>query len=579
MSSENKNVSALVISADQNVVETIISNQVDGQKIIARESTAEVLSNTDILSSNGIIIYDVDNAAGDTNKAIDEAIKLKQADPTQVLTLVGQKDMLAEILKSSVQPLVYRAFNKPINANQVMLAFKSAYKLHQELQEKRDAGEDIISIGSPENKTTIDSLAADRKTSPAIYIGIAAVLLAVVGVFVFSGDNSNERNSNVVERPSIIAEDILVEDTSETVTRTNELNQSGANALFDGRYVLPKGDNALEYFDQVLEIDPYDTTAYEGRKQVAEALRTRYQEAINIGKFDEALNVVNLLRQIEPLNANNDLLIRDLNKAVKNHVEKVRTDGTPEEIAATTLVLEKLGDQVAGGKSAAAALKAEQALIVRIDQAITDGNIVPPQKNNAYQLISDALKNKKISKTNSDPRVKALSANLLALANQSLEEDNIEATTKLSALVKRLNVDRPGINELTSKLEERNAALAAEKEQAEQAEEEVPEPEELALIEEPAKIIPAKIISRAAATYPSRARTKNIEGWVRVRFDIDIKGEPINIEIIEAEPSSVFDKAAIRSVKKWRFSPARNESTGLPVESKNVSSKVNFKLT
>jgi len=208
---------------------------------------------------------------------------------------------------------------------------------------------------------------------------------------------------------------------------------------------------------------------------------------------------------------------------------------------------------------------------------------VPPQKGNAYQLISDALKAKKISKINSQPRVKALSANLLALANQSFEEENIEATSKLSALVKRLNVDRPGLKALTTKVQEREATLAAEKAQqekesgAEDAAEAAPN-EEVALIEEPAKIIPAKIISRSAPSYPTRAARREIEGWVNIGFDINANGEPINVKVLEAEPAGTFDTAAIKSVKKWRFSPARNESTGEAVESTNVSTKVNFVL-
>ena len=586
MSPENKNVSALVISSDQSVVETIISNKSDDQVFHARQDANEVLNDTSILESNGIIIYDIDNTDGDTDKALDEAIKLKQSDPTQVLTLVGEKEALGKILKSSIQPLVYRAFNKPISANQVLLAFKSAHKLHVELKQKRDAGEDIMSVGPAENRTTIDSLAADRKTNPAIYIGIAAVLLAAIGAFFFAGgDDQADRNIDIADRPSILAEDILVEDSAATVSRTNELNQFGTNALLDGRYVSPKGDNALEYFDQVLAIDPYDTTAYEGRKQVSEALRSRYQTSLDSSDFTKALGSIAALREIEPLDPNNELLVEKLDKAVQDHVAKVQASGTPEEIAATTAVLEKIGDQVSGSKAAAAALKAETALIARIDKAIESGNIVPPQKGNAYQLMSDALKSKKISKTNSEPRVKALSGNLLALANQSFEEDNLEATNKLSALVKRLNVDRPGLQALTKKMKERETALAAElakqqeaAETAAAAEEEVPAPAEEVAIAEPEKIIPAKVISRSPPDYPKRAASRDIEGWVQVKFSIDVKGEPFNVVVVEAEPKGVFDKAAIKSIEKWRFSPARSETTGLPVASTNVSTKLNFQL-
>ena len=153
-------------------------------------------------------------------------------------------------------------------------------------------------------------------------------------------------------------------------------------------------------------------------------------------------------------------------------------------------------------------------------------------------------------------------------------------------MVKRLNVDPQGLSTLSAKVEEREAALAAlDAEQAEQnqqeaaTEEEAPAPEEkLASIPEPEKIIPAKIINRGIPDYPNQAARRSIEGWVNVQFDINIKGEPINIVILDSEPVKTFDKSAIASVKKSRFSPARSESTGLPVKTKNVSMKVNFKL-
>jgi len=582
MSADTKNYSALVISSDQSIVEAIITNNTNSeQTFIARESVDEVVNDKSILESNSIVIYDIDNVVKDVEKAIDEAIKIKQTDPTQVLMMVGEKEALSDILKSSIQPLVYRAFNKPINANQLALAFKSAHVLHGELAEKQAAGEDIMSVGPSENRTTIDSLAAERKTNPAIYIGIAAVILAIIGAVFLTGGDDEQNTPITVDQSPTITEDGTVEDAGETVSRTNELNQLAANALLDGRYVLPKGDNALEYYDQVLAIDPYDTIAYEGRKQVAEALRTSYDVAVADAKFDDALQTITALRNIEPLNTDNDKLVDDLSSAIDAHVAKIQESGTAEEIAATTAILDKIGSQVAGSKSAAAALKAEQALIARIDKALEEGNITPPAKGNAYQLVSDALKANKISKANSEPRVKELSGQLLALANQNFETENIEETSKLSALVKRLNVDRPGLAVLTKKLKERETALAAaaqkEIQEAEQAsEEELPEPQ--VATPEPPKIIPAKIISRAPPRYPSRALSRNIEGWVHVGFDLDAKGQPENVKVLESEPAGVFDSAAMKSVKKWRFSPARNQDTGLPVPSTNIATKVQFRL-
>ncbi len=575
MSDDNIKPSALVISADSAVVEAIIGNNTTDQQFTARESVGEILSNTGLLEGNGIIIFDIDSAGGGVDAAIDQAIKLKQADPTQVLIMVGEKEPLSEILKSNIQPLVYRAFNKPVSPNQIFLAFKSGYALHTELVAKQAAGEDIMTVGPAENKASIDSLAASRKTNPAIYAGIGVVVLGIIA-FLFLGGEDEVAAPVVVNTPQEQTTSAADEEVS-TVSITNELNQQAANALLDGRYISPKGDNALEYYDQVLAIDPYDPIAYEGRKTIAESLRTSYQEYVDSADFDKALETVEALRVIEPLNLENDTLVANLDEAIQAHVKDIQANGSAEDIAKTTAVLERIGDDKAGG-GAAAALKAEQELIAKIDAALEQGNLTPPTKGNAYSLVSEALKANKISKSNSEPRVKALSASLLARANEAFEADNTEDTNKYSALVKRLNVDRNGLNALNAKVKAKQAEIAA----AAAAEAAEGEQQAAAVVEEakpePPKIIPAKIISREAPRYPSRALKNEVEGWVKVRFFIDTNGKPVEVTVVESEPNKTFDDAAIKSVKKWRFSPARNQTTGLAVRSTAISTKVQFRL-
>lgn len=573
MSTDNPNPSVLVISADTSVVETIVGGNTTDQTFNARESVQATLNEQALFENNAIVIFDIDSTGEKVDDAIDQAIKLKQSDPTQVLMLVGEKEPLNDILKSNIQPLVYRAFNKPVSANQIFLAFKSAHALHSELVEKQAAGEDIMVVGPAENRASVDSLAAQRKTNPAIYAGIGVVALGILA-FLLLGGGDDEQNQNTVDRKPVENTQELEDISASTVSITNELNQKAANALLDGRYVSPKGDNALEYYDQVLEIDPYDSTAYEGRKTVAESLRTSYTELVAAAKFDEALQTVNALRAIEPLNLDNDTLTKDLGKAITSHVKKVQESGSADDIAKTTAVLERLGSDLEGSKSATAALKAEKALIGKIDSALEGGNLIPPEKGNAYFLVSEALKANKISKANSEPRVKDLSSQLLALANTSFSEDNFEETAKLSALVKRLNVDRKGLGDLNKKIKARQEEIAAVK-----AAEEKAEPEPVAEIEpEPAKIIPAKVISRAPPRYPSRALKNGTEGWVQVKFYVDPEGIPVEVTVSESEPSGTFDTAAIKSVKKWRFSPSRNQQTGLAVKSSPITTKVQFRL-
>ena len=529
------------------------------------------------------MILDSDSSGDNVDKAINQAIELKKTDPTQVLMLVGQKESLAEILKSNIQPIVYRAFNKPVGGNQVFLAFKSALSVHEELVAKKEAGEDIMTVGPAENRANLEQLAAQRKTNPAIYAGLGVLALGLIAFLFLGGEEEAQQQISVDS--SLDIQQAAQEEISEAVSRTNELNQLASNAILDGRYIEPSGDNALEYYNQALQIDPYDSVAYEGKKTIAAAVRANYDSLVADKKYDEALNAINALRQIEPLNLENDKLTESLSKEASNYVKQVQATGTKEEVDAMASVIAKLG-ALGGDNSATKALQAEKDLLAKIDEAIASGNLVPPKKGNAYQMVSSALQGNKISRANSEPRVELLSGKLTALANTSLQGDKLEDAVKLSALIKRINLStgNEGLSQLNASIEAKRAEIAAaaakSSEDAKTEDEPVPA-QEVAKIEtkpEPPKIIPAKVIKRTAPSYPSRALKRGTEGWVEVKFSIDKKGIPMNIVVTQSEPENVFDDAAIKSVKKWRFSPARNQRTGMPVNSSDISTKVQFRL-
>ncbi len=581
MSDGVQSPNVLVITDNTELVGTLIENNTTNQTFNSRETMQVALDDPDLLEGNGIVILDADSNEGDVNSTIDQALKLKQADPTQVLMIVGESEKLAAILKTNIQPLIYRAFNKPISPNQIFLAFKSANALHQDLSAKQAAGEDISYVGPVENKTSIGSIAEQRKSNSMLYIAAGVLALGVIGWFLFASSGEEDTSSIVKTTPVETVADEVAGPANEEVSEINSLNQLAQTAISEGRYTTPKGDNALEYYNRVLELDPYDVTAYEGKKSVAENLRWSFQGLLDNAEFDQALTVMNDLQAIEPLNSDNQKLQKDLEKAINSHVAKVKESGTAEEIEQTTEVLAKIESEFTGSQAAAKALKREQTLITRIDKALETNNLIPPKSGNAYSLLSDALKKNAISKANITPRLEKLSAQLMELTYSTLESDNIEEADKLAALIKRLDTDTEGLKTLSETISDKKEEIAKlEQEKANKQKEELAaaESQEEKVVEEPAKIIPAKIISRSVPKYPSRAQSSGVEGWVSVSFMINTKGIPEEIKIVESQPEGVFDKSAIKAVKKWRFSPARNERTGLPVESLISSTKLQFKL-
>jgi len=51
---------------------------------------------------------------------------------------------------------------------------------------------------------------------------------------------------------------------------------------------------------------------------------------------------------------------------------------------------------------------------------------------------------------------------------------------------------------------------------------------------------------------------------------------PQNVSVEDSQPKGVFEQAALKSIKKWFFSPARNQETGDPVVSQPITTTVQF---
>jgi protein TonB len=68
--------------------------------------------------------------------------------------------------------------------------------------------------------------------------------------------------------------------------------------------------------------------------------------------------------------------------------------------------------------------------------------------------------------------------------------------------------------------------------------------------------------------FPESARRKGITGWVEVVFTVTPKGTVADAEVRSSSPEEVFDDAALRAVKQWRFEPATKD--GQPVATRTM---------
>lgn len=81
---------------------------------------------------------------------------------------------------------------------------------------------------------------------------------------------------------------------------------------------------------------------------------------------------------------------------------------------------------------------------------------------------------------------------------------------------------------------------------------------------------------RIQPTYPPREAARGIEGWVTLQFDISATGSVMNVVVVESEPGTAFDKAAVDAVARWRYNP--RVVNGQAVERVGIQTKISFDL-
>lgn len=82
-----------------------------------------------------------------------------------------------------------------------------------------------------------------------------------------------------------------------------------------------------------------------------------------------------------------------------------------------------------------------------------------------------------------------------------------------------------------------------------------------------------RVVSRGLLEYPQEAAKKRIKGYVIVNLLIGKDGSVEIAKVIASSPAGVFDDAALRGVRSWRFAPAKYKGNPVKVWAKQ---KVRF---
>jgi protein TonB len=85
-------------------------------------------------------------------------------------------------------------------------------------------------------------------------------------------------------------------------------------------------------------------------------------------------------------------------------------------------------------------------------------------------------------------------------------------------------------------------------------------------------IVPVVVIR---PMYPRKAAMAGIEGWVKIEFTITEEGAVEDPQIVDAQPPRVFNREALRAIRRWKFKPRVVE--GVAVE-RRATQVIDFAL-
>jgi protein TonB len=81
---------------------------------------------------------------------------------------------------------------------------------------------------------------------------------------------------------------------------------------------------------------------------------------------------------------------------------------------------------------------------------------------------------------------------------------------------------------------------------------------------------------RVEPQYPMSAKQRGVEGWVELRFTITKAGTVTDIVVTAANPGTIFNRAAVRAVSKWKYNPKIKNGTA--VDRPGVRQRIKFEL-
>lgn len=308
----------------------------------------------------------------------------------------------------------------------------------------------------------------------------------------------------------------------EVGNRVRTLVAQASDRVENGRLLTPTGGSARDALVEARRLDPTDPTVAQGIRELSNVLTDEARKSLAAGKNDEAAVFIAGARQMGSAGA----ALATVERALADATRPLAPGAGPNTAAGAR--------RPANG--AAGAGPNIDGMVADVRQRLTEGKLIDPAGASAKDALV-TLRDAAPTRPEVEELSRALSTRLINSSKQAMSAKAFDRSAQLLAASRDVGAR---YNEAAISQAERELVAARELNSAQ------------------TNIVSAATLTRTRTVnpvYPESARKRGIEGWVELAFTVQPNGTVDEVEVRNASPAEVFDDAAMRAIRQWRFEP------------------------
>lgn len=337
-------------------------------------------------------------------------------------------------------------------------------------------------------------------------------------------------------------ERLKLSQAQEVGNRVRSLVNSANDRMANGRLLTPTNGSAKDALLEARRLDPTDPTVLTTIREFSAQLTEEARKSLAGGNVEAATAYVQGARQMGSAGSALAAVERSLAEATRTAAPGAgpsTTTGAPAQSAgARRPATNAPAAQAGAGPNI-------DAMVADVRTRLTEGKLIDPPGDSARDLLT-TLRTAAPNRPEVDELSRTLSTRLLDSGRQAMNAKAYDRSSQLIAAAKDVGqrFNGPAISQAEADL------IAAREQNSQQT-----------------NVVSAASLKRVrmvSPSYPDAARKRGVEGWVELAFTVQTNGTVDQVEVRNASPADVFDDAAIRAVRQWRFEPV--EKNGERVE-------------